>query len=239
MLLCFRLLLVGATLLAFAQRTAAQPTRFTRVAPDCYVHTTYLKSYPPTNGLVVHTAAGAVLVDTGWNARQARQMRRWVHKQWQQPIVLCIVTHSHTDRAGGADWLHRRGVRVVSTALTAQKLRAKGHAWARGGLPADTTFTVGGQTFQTYFPGAGHVTDNIVVWLPQQQVLVGGCLVKSTEAQDLGNVADADLTAWAPTMQRVITRYAGARLVIPGHQAWGEDARCLQHTLDLLKVAGH
>lgn len=238
MLLCFRLLLAGATSLAFAQRTAAQPTRFTRVAPDCYVHTTYLKSYPPTNGLVVRTAAGAVLIDTGWNAGQARQMRRWVQKQWHQPIALCIITHSHTDRAGGAAWLHRRGVRVVSSALTAEKMRAEGASWARGDLPADTTFSVGDQTIQTYFPGAGHSPDNIVVWLPQQQILMGGCLVKSTEAQDLGNLTDADPAAWRPSIQRVVTQFSGARLVIPGHQAFGGTG-CLQHTLDLLKAAGH
>ncbi|WP_375419106.1 subclass B1 metallo-beta-lactamase [uncultured Hymenobacter sp.] len=239
MRLCFRLLLAGAALLpGLVQTAAAQPTKFSLVAPDCYVHTTYLTPYPTTNGLVVRTSAGAVLIDTGWNAGQARQLRRWVRQQWRQPIALCIVTHSHRDRAGGANWLHRRGVRVVSTALTAEKLRAEDAAWARGGLPADTTFTVGGQTFRTYFPGAGHVPDNIVVWLPQQQLLVGGCLIKSTEAQDLGNLADANPIAWVPTMQRVISQFPEARLVIPGHQAWG-DAHCLQHTLDLLKAAGH
>ncbi len=118
------------------------------------------------------------------------------------------------------------------------KLQAEGKTWARGGLPADTILTIGGQTLRTYFPGAGHVPDNMVVWLPRQQVLVGGCLVKSREAQDLGNVADADLTAWAPTIRRVMAEFSEARIVIPGHQAWS-DAGCLQHTLNLLQAAGH
>jgi metallo-beta-lactamase class B len=238
MLLRPHALLTGATLLSFPHLATAQATTFTSVAPGCYVHTTYRDKYPTTNGLVMRTDAGAVLIDTGWNARQARQMQRWVRQQWEQPIALCIITHSHADRSGGAGWLHRQGVRVVSSALTAEKMRAEGAAWARGGLPTDTTFTVGGQTFRTYFPGAGHAPDNIVVWLPQQQVLVGGCLVKSSEAQDLGYTGDASLTTWTPAIQRVMAQFPSARLVIPGHQAWG-DAGCLQNTLDLLKAAGH
>jgi len=35
-----------------------------------------------------------------------------------------------------------------------------------------------------------------------------------------------------------MTLFSEARLIIPGHQAWG-DAGCLQHTLDLLKAAGY
>lgn len=239
MVLHLRSLLTSAVLLlSFHCPAAAQDTRFSSVAPGCYVHITYRDKYPTTNGLVMRTNAGAVLIDTGWNSRQARQMQRWVRQQWQQPIALCIITHSHDDRSGGAGWLHRQGVRIISSALTAQKMRAEGAAWARGGLPADTTFTVGGQTFRAYFPGAGHAPDNLVVWLPQQQVLVGGCLVKSTEAQDLGFTGDASLPTWVPAIQRVMTQFPGARLVIPGHQAWG-DASCLQHTLNLLKAAGH
>ena len=44
------------------------------MAAGCYVHTNFAKPYPPTNGLVVRTEAGAVLIYTGWNAAQARDL---------------------------------------------------------------------------------------------------------------------------------------------------------------------
>jgi metallo-beta-lactamase class B len=46
----------------------------------------------------------------------------------------------------------------------------------------DTTFNIAGVTLQAYYPGAGHTRDNIVVWVPQDKVLFGGCLIKSLEA---------------------------------------------------------
>ena len=72
MLLPVRFFSAAATLWLLASRADTQPTEFTRVAAGCYVHTTFAKPYPPTNGLVVRTEAGAVLIDTGWNASQAR-----------------------------------------------------------------------------------------------------------------------------------------------------------------------
>jgi len=72
MLLPVRFFSAAATLWLLASCADAQPTEFTRVAAGCYVHTTFAKPYPPTNGLVVRTETGAVLIDTGWNASQAR-----------------------------------------------------------------------------------------------------------------------------------------------------------------------
>jgi len=224
------LLKVGLIPVLFAQ-PIQQAVRLTQVAPGCYVHTT--NSPGPANGLVVHTTEGAVLIDTGWNPAQTRQLYRQVRRKLGQPVVLCIITHCHIDRMGGAAWLRRKGVRVISTRLTARRMEAVGYTSAEGILPSDSTFTLGGQTFETYFPGAGHAPDNIVVWLPQPRLLFGGCLIKSLEANALGNLSDANLEAWASSVRRVMVRFNEAQLVVPGHQAWG-DSRSLQHTLDLL-----
>jgi glyoxylase-like metal-dependent hydrolase (beta-lactamase superfamily II) len=70
---------------------------------------------------------------------------------------------------------------------------------------------------ELFFPGAGHSRDNVVVWFPRQQILHGGCLVKSVTSKDLGNLADAVVADWADTVKRVQTRYPGAKKVIPGH----------------------
>jgi metallo-beta-lactamase class B len=74
---------------------------------------------------------------------------------------------------------------------------------------------------ELFFPGAGHARDNIVVWHPSSGVLFGGCFVKAGNAEDLGNVADADTAAWPASLERVRARFPEVRIVVPGHGALG------------------
>jgi metallo-beta-lactamase class B len=72
-----------------------------------------------------------------------------------------------------------------------------------------------------------------VIWFEQEKVLFGGCLVKSTEAQDLGFIGEADVKEWPKTIRKVKLKYPDAKLIVTGHQAWG-GKESLNHTLKLL-----
>jgi metallo-beta-lactamase class B len=54
------------------------------------------------------------------------------------------------------------------------------------------------------------------------------------EAADMGNLRDANITAYPETIRRVQQRFPDAAYVIPGHQRW-DDTKALQHSLDLLQ----
>src|SRR6185295_3616589 len=71
-------------------------------------------------------------------------------------------------------------------------------------------------TAEVFYPGPAHTRDNIVVWLPDSRVLFGGCAVRAATS-GLGNVADADLTAYPASIRRVLERYPAAEVVVPGH----------------------
>ncbi len=235
-----RLLLFAFVLLGSAQAQPAPKLVVSRLSDRVWVHTTYgiYQNNPvPSNGLIINTKDGVVLVDTGWdsdgNTDNTQQLLRWVADSLHQPVRLCIVTHAHDDRVGGISALRKAGVRVLSTPLTAQKAVKLGHESPEGILPADTTFIFGQELIRCYFPGEGHTSDNIVVWLPRQQLLHGGCLVKSVAVFGMGNVADANLTEWANSIRRLMSQFGTAKLVIPGHEAWG-DTKSLDHTLQLL-----
>ncbi|GAB3018857.1 subclass B1 metallo-beta-lactamase [Spirosoma pulveris] len=206
-----------------------------------YVHTTYgmYGGTPvPSNGLIIKTKDGIVLVDTGWdtntNTDNTRELLQWVSKNLHQPVRLCIVTHGHEDRVGGISELRKAGIRVVSTPLTAQKSVKLGFESPEGILSNDTTFSIGKEPIRCYFPGQGHTADNIVVWLPNQKILYGGCLVKSVAVFGMGNLADANLNEWGNSIQNLMTQFKTARIVVPGHDEW-TDTRSLAHTLQLLK----
>ena len=231
--------------IALAQPAPVSPSRpkpiITQVANGVYIHTTYgtyQNNFIPANGLIINTTDGVVLVDTGWDTRadtdNTRQLLQWVADSLHQPVRLCIVTHAHDDRVGGIGALRQAGIRVISTPETAQRAAKQGYDAPEGILPSDTTFCLGQTPVRCYFPGAGHSPDNIVVWLPAQQILHGGCLIKSVAVFGMGNLSDANLGEWGKSIRRVMRRFGRAKLVVPGHEAWG-DTQSLLHTRNLLR----
>ncbi|CCH02699.1 Beta-lactamase [Fibrella aestuarina BUZ 2] len=240
----FLFILLASTLfthLAVAQAAQKPPLRVSRLSDRVFVHTTYgmYQGEPvPSNGLIVRTDDGVVLLDTGWdtegNTDNTRQLLRWVADSLRLPVRLCIVTHSHDDKVGGIVELQKAGIRVVSTPLTAQKTVKQGYPSPDGILPADTTFTIGNVPIRTYFPGEGHTVDNIVVWLPSERILHGGCFVKSVAAFGMGYVGESNLTAWSGSIRNVKKRFGNARIVVPGHEEW-TGPQALDHTLRLLE----
>lgn len=191
-----------------------------RLAPGVWVHTTTADIgggvMYPANGLLVETDSGGILVDTGWNDRQGEILLRWA-AGIGQPVRAALVTHAHNDRHGGAGAMRRAGVPMRGLALTAERSARDGIAGLQPVPGLEDGAVRLGEGVEVYFPGAGHAPDNVVVYLPRQGVLFGGCLLKADTATTVGNVADADLPGWPAAVARVRARYPAARRVVPGH----------------------
>ncbi|WP_245581618.1 subclass B1 metallo-beta-lactamase [Rudanella lutea] len=236
------ILLLLSILPLMGQAQTPPKIKVTPITDRLYVHTTF-RTYGgelvPSNGIIAKTADGVVLVDTGWDIptdqHQTEQLLHWVEQNLHQPVRLCIVTHFHDDRVGGIATLRRAGVRVVSTALTADKSEKAGYERPEGILSNDTTLVVGKLPIRCIFPGEGHTADNIVVWFPTEKLLHGGCFVKSYAAMGLGNVADANLREWANSVRRLQQTIPKPKHVIPGHQEW-DKTTSLEHTIRLLEM---
>ncbi|WP_266203648.1 subclass B1 metallo-beta-lactamase [Pontibacter kalidii] len=229
---CLLLLLPAHILLA-----QEQEIKVTRIAPKVWVHTsysTYQGALVPSHGLVVSTKEGAVLIDTGWGNEPTEQLLAWVKTNLKQSVKVCVPTHWHDDKLGGMGAVQQQGIPVMTSELTASLAAEHGKGTPDVTFAADTTFTVGGQQFEVYFPGGGHTADNVVVYLPQQKILFGGCFVKDGRSKSLGNIADADLKSWPIAIRKVQQRYPKAKLVVPSHGPWG-DQSLLSHTLKLLQ----
>jgi glyoxylase-like metal-dependent hydrolase (beta-lactamase superfamily II) len=186
--------------------------------------------------MYVLTDSGAVMLDTPWDTTQFQPLLDSIRIRHHMNVVFCLSTHFHADRTAGLDFLKGRGVKTWSTELTRTLCIANHDHRAEYTFTDDTTFRIGNHEFQAYYPGKGHTRDNIVVWFDREKILYGGCLVKSTENDALGNVEDADLRTWPRTIQNVMDRFAHPRYVIPGHYGWADNG-ALEHTLELLRVS--
>lgn len=230
------LFLLSCSNAAFAQA----PTPALKITPltdDFYVYTTYKDldgELFPSNSLYVVSDKGVILIDTPWDESDFQPLLDSIYERHQKKVVLCIATHFHDDSSAGLEYYKKHGIPTYTSKLTYELSVQRGNAKAAYRFEKDTVFTVGNKRFETFYPGAGHTQDNIVVWFEKEKVLYGGCLIKSTESKGLGNIADADLDAWEGTMKKLIDKYPKPKYVIPGHFVW-DSPKALQHTLKLVK----
>lgn len=228
----------AATTVLLERGTGDTLVELSRISEDVWMHTTYGEyegSVVPSNGLLVETEDGVVLVDTPWTPEQTESLDELVRESFGVEIVGAVVTHAHPDRMGGAPYLRQEGIPITALQVVADRAAATGYGPVDTVLPASlATFAVGGTTFEVYYPGAGHTVDNTVVWVAEEGVLFAGCLVKELQAQNLGATAEADVDAWPASLRQVRDRYGAAITVVPGHGPWG-DLRLADHTLALLE----
>ncbi|WP_261921641.1 MBL fold metallo-hydrolase, partial [Vibrio aestuarianus] len=87
---------------------------------------------------------------------------------------------------------------------------------------------------EVYYPGAGHTDDNVVVWLPKENILVAGCLLRANEENNIGWIGDADTDKWAQSVRKVQNKFPNVKLVIPGHGEVGEGSGMITHTIEVI-----
>lgn len=245
-----KLLFVSLILLAFfipgnafsqgatGSATPSTPVELKKLSDHFWVHVTYKmmdKHRIPSNGLVVETNSGLVLIDTPWDDDQTEELLKQTRTQFKRDVVLAIITHAHQDRIGGIATLLKHGIEVKSMARVCEFAKKAGYPSPTPALatPHDRV-TIGDITMEVFFPGEAHTADNITVWFPDQQLLFSGCLAKALNYETLGFIDEANLEQWPTAIKNLLARYPNIKTVIPGHGDPG-DVSLLHHTLDLLE----
>jgi metallo-beta-lactamase class B len=209
-----------------------------KIEDSVWVHRTYKsfgQSLIASNGLLVQTSSGILLIDTPWDDSLTMDLLDVSKKRLNQDVTLALITHAHADRIGGIHSLHKNGIKVISNAMACRKAKELGYEVPDPVVSTDTTFFFGNEQIEYFYPGAGHTIDNSIVWLSKRKILFGGCLVKAESAADLGNTEDAHLQEWPRSIHVLMEKFPEAHWVVPGHGTWG-DLKLLLHTMNLLSA---
>ncbi len=223
---------------------ASEPTTeltLTRLSDGVWLHTSTraLEGYGPfpSHGLVIEHADGVLLVDTGWGMTATEVLLERIEQRLGRRPSAAIITDFHEDRAGGAAVLERAGIEVWTSEGIARRLHAEAESASFETFDGSHfAGTLGGVPLEVSHPGPGHSPENLVVWIPEHQLLFGGCLIRPWESRSLGNQADADLEAWGPSLRAVRDRYGTATTVVPSHGAPGGSA-LVDHSIALVDIA--
>ncbi len=205
-----------------------------KINDQVYIHKTltdsevYGRFY--SNGLIYIQNNEALIADTPIDTSHANLIIQWLTDQ-NITIKALVVNHHHQDALGSLTSFHALDIPSYGHVETSE-LAIKNNL-----APPTYTFTDSlnistGNTFTTaYFFGEGHTSDNIVLWIPSERTLFGGCMIKSLGAGK-GNLEDANVSEWSNTVSRIKMYFPDIQTVIPGHGNYG-GTKLLDYTVKM------
>ena len=256
-----RTLLIRCLLLASAllpSLAMAVEVRFEAVAPGVYAFIgekggrTYENEGLNANiGLVV-TPAGALLIDSGASFQGARQIHDAVRKVTPQPVKWVINTGGQDHRWLGNGYFIAQGAEVIAHADARADMQNRGNDHLQGlrnelkekldgtvpTLPTrylsgnDETLQLGGMTIEVKHRGGAHTPGDVLVWLPQQQVLFSGDVVYTDRL--LGVIPVSHTGRWLESF--AVIESLQPQRIVPGHGEVSDLGRAQRDTRDYLRA---
>ena len=183
------------------------------------------------NSVLLVGDTGAIVVDTGFTDEIGAMLARTVAGLTDKPVTHVINTHHHGDHSlGNAAFPQAKFVSSEDCRRLLEKTGPEWIALIEGVLgrklpntrlvPATRTYPKDSQTELSlngvrmvfWVPKAAHTQGDLMIWLPDDQVLLSGDVIVN---QTLPNFRDADLKGWIHTLAEVQT--LPIRAIVPGH----------------------
>ncbi|GAA2155129.1 MBL fold metallo-hydrolase [Nocardioides koreensis] len=198
------------------------------------------------NVTLVGGERGLLVVDTNASSLSARQVIDDVRRLGAGDVVGAVNTHEHFDHTlGNAEFRTAYGAIPIHAHATAAERTAAACERVKGLfadqpddepldehtddvlgteiVPADHTFTstatvdLGDRLVELVHPGRGHTGGDLVVRIPDADVVLAGDLVE--ESGPPGFAADCYPLDWPSSLENVLGLLTPGSIVVPGHGA--------------------
>lgn len=209
--------------------------------------------YDQNIGLVLGDA-GVLVVDTRVSHRQADETIADIRRLTPLPVRVVVNTHGHSDHVFGNHrfrpapiWGHERCVGMIE--MTGERQRAAVSA-AIPGIAADLAAVVldppdqtmtesatveidpGGRAVELRYLGRGHTDNDIVVLVPDVDVMFAGDLLENDAVPSFSDGYPID---WPDTVERLVELVRGP--VVPGHGSVGDRGFAVRQMTEFRAVA--
>lgn len=183
------------------------------------------------NSTLILGDTGAILIDTGFTDEIGAHLRAHIAQITSKPVKVIINTHHHGDHTFGNAAFPE--AHVISSEMARKLLLAAEGEWLAiieasvgrkfpntRAVPASevypkntrTDMVIDGVKMRLWIPEAAHTLGDLMVWLPEDQVLVGGDILVN---QITPNFRDAVVKQWVEALAQV--QQLPAKTIIPGH----------------------
>ncbi len=181
-----------AALAPSAHAITGDKAEFRKVADDVYA---FVGKRNDANALVVVTTQGVVVVDTGNNPPETRQLQTFIKSVTSQPVRYVIISQNHGDHTGGTplfappanvivhdrvakDWASWKPYQIKSWR---KRFRERADA-LKDANPIDSvisfsdrmTLKLGGKTIELIYVDDPYNPGDIAIWLPESGVMHAG-----------------------------------------------------------------
>ncbi len=222
--------------------------------------------WPGNSLVLVIDKKNILWIDTPYTPEATSLVLDWIQEEFGSRYSITeINTGFHIDNLGGNEELIKRNIPIYGSGLTCELLETQSMItmtkmlkWLKGvenekyrNTYSDFKFYGPTRTFDIneeqriafgsdeaviYYPGPTHTYDNLVVYIPGKELLFGGCMILSSDADKVGFIEDGDLHEWANSLLRVEKRFDSIRVVIPGHGNPGNSA-LIAHTKEIVNAS--
>jgi metallo-beta-lactamase class B len=238
--------IIALFLLIACNRSTANKVDTLKISPDiyllklneqCYIHTSYFTDSTygrfGSNGMIVINKGKAALFDTPMSDSLTRKLVHFIEDSLKSKIEYFVPNHWHDDCTEGIDILDSIGAKIISSEKTKEISKEKKIITAYKTFTDTMTIDLSGKKILLNYLGEAHSTDNIVVWIADEKILFGGCMIKAMESNAKGNVADANLVEWPKTLKKVKKKFGKAKIIIPGHGNYG-NSDLINHSIKII-----
>lgn len=194
--------------------------KITTLTAHTFVHVTYLQTETfgkvPCNGLIFKNKKEVIIFDSPPNDTVSNELIDWVEKELKCHVKAIVINHFHGDCLGGLKAFHKRNIPSYANVKTLELAKKQQVEVPQNGFNSTQEFHLGNKTVINQFYGEAHTIDNIVSYIPSQNVLFGGCMIKEVGA-GFGYLGDANTKEWSNTVTKVKKAMPHLKYVIPGH----------------------
>ncbi len=183
-----------------------------------------------SNGAIYVVDGEAVVIDTPIELDVTQSLLDWIDEQGIE-IKAVIPTHHHEDCLGGLSLFHERNITSYGHSLTKTLATKKGLEPPKNTFNGFIDLDLIDRPISMEYHGEGHTLDNIIVWMPDEKSIFGGCMIKSLGAGK-GNLNDANIKDWSNTVSKVKAAHPEALIIIPGHGNHGNQ-ELLDYTIKM------
>lgn len=188
-----------------------------------------------SNAGFVITKQGVIVFDSLGTPALAQTLIQEIRKLTDKPIYRVIVSHYHADHYYGLAafkdlevdiWAHQAAKGVIEGDAAALRFAQRQEVlfpWVDENtvlvnptywLEGDTTFELGGLDFMIYHMGDAHSPEDLVMYIPQDNVLFSGDIIFRGRIPFIGT---ANTKQWLKTLDKLIV--LNPLIVVPGHGA--------------------
>ncbi len=183
------------------------------------------------NSILIVGDSGSIIVDTGFTDEIGTMLAKQAAKLTGKPITHVINTHHHGDHSLGNAAFPK--AKILSSEQCRKLALEQGAEWitiieAAAGrkfpntkvVTAETTYpqnsktelTLAGVKMVFWIPQAAHTLGDLMIWLPDDQVLLSGDVMVN---QVTPNFRDGNLKEWISALAQV--QSLPVKSIVPGH----------------------